>query len=160
MRLLTLLTVGLFVGTLHAADDKKDDQKAKDKEAIVGEWKLESLDPGVGQPIRFDTLVNERQTFRKNGKVTRTRPDGTEQEDAFELDPDAKVKTIDITAGDVIIPGLYELDGDTLRLCFPSLPSKGGKLTRPKAFKADGEGVVILTWKRVKDEKDEPKKDK
>ena len=41
MRLFALLAAGLFAGGLIAADDKKDEKKPKDEEAILGTWKFD-----------------------------------------------------------------------------------------------------------------------
>ena len=65
------------------------------------------------------------------------------------------MKAIDVTMDKLTLPGVYELDGDTLKLCFP----QSEKDTRPKEVKAEEKGVSLLTLKRVKDEKkEEPKK--
>jgi uncharacterized protein (TIGR03067 family) len=68
----------------------------------------------------------------------------------FRLDPSRKPKTIDLTDPDdarkQAVLGLYELDGDTLRLCFPSRPGR----ERPKALEAkERTDTYLLTFKRA-----------
>jgi uncharacterized protein (TIGR03067 family) len=65
------------------------------------------------------------------------------------VDPARKPKTIDLVSDGPrqkgkISPGIYELDGDTLRLC---LVDTGAE--RPKEFSTDGaEGRHLLVYKR------------
>ena len=157
MRLLALLAAGLFAGTLIAADDKKDDKKGKDEEAIVGTWKVEKFDAGVPGGPTAEELAKVRMTFKKDGKLAVLDPEGKEKEVGFKLDSAAKPKTIDIASGekDHDAVGLYALESDTLTLAM----GPSGSATRPTELKADGKGIIVLTLKRVKEEKKEEKKD-
>lgn len=152
MRLLALLAAGLFAGAM-IADDKKDDKKVKDEEAILGTWKVEGIDSGTSEKLPADYFEKVRLNFRKDGKLTAAGTDGKDKNQTFKLDPAAKPKTIDIITEDgQEVPGLYELDGDTLKHCISLVP-KDQKFPRPTEFKADGKGVVVMTLKRVKEEK-------
>jgi hypothetical protein len=51
---------------------------------------------------------------------------------------------------------VYELDGDTLKICMADRP----KSPRPTELKADGKGVALVTFKRVVEDKKEETKDK
>lgn len=68
----------------------------------------------------------------------------------FALNPGQKPKTIDVTAWNGVaegptVLGIYELDGDTLRLCW----AESGK-PRPAEFAASGkDGVTLMTFHRV-----------
>jgi uncharacterized protein (TIGR03067 family) len=64
----------------------------------------------------------------------------------FVLNPAASPKTIDLQRKDEPpMPGIYELDGDTLKVCF----NKGKE--RPKEFSIDGEGTrTLFVLKRQK----------
>lgn len=68
----------------------------------------------------------------------------------IKLDPTSKPKTIDIIGlktDAVLLAGLYELDGDTLKICVPV-----GSGDRPKAFKSEaGSKSGIIVYKRVKE---------
>jgi len=154
MRLLALLAAGLFAGAVMA-DDKKDEKKVKDEEAILGTWKFVKFDDGSDREPQAEMVAMVAKfyfAFKKDGKMAVPDPSkkDTEKEGTFKLDPAAKTKAIDILVkGDKDTLGVYELDGDTLKLC--TAPS--GKMTRPTEFKADGKGTYVITLKRVKDEK-------
>ena len=45
--------------------------------------------------------------------------------------------------------GLYQLDGDTLRLCIPN----GSNKVRPEELKPNGKDIAVVTFARVKEEK-------
>lgn len=153
MRVLALFAVGLFATELSAAPVPKDDKKVKDEEAIVGTWEVESFDAG-GEKLP-DTDVRLR--FGEKGKFDMLGEYPNRREGTFKLDPTAKLKTIDIKAGEAKILGLYELDGDTLKWCYAWQEG----VARPEEMKANGKaGIVLVTLKRVKDEKKEDKKDK
>ncbi|HYH68471.1 MAG TPA: TIGR03067 domain-containing protein, partial [Urbifossiella sp.] len=72
-------------------------------------------------------------------------------EGVYHLDPTKSPKTIDIvTLGGArkTALGLYQLDGDTLKLCLSLDPAKVSE--RPKEFGSrEGEGRVVVTLQRV-----------
>ena len=143
------------------ADDKKDEKKSKDEEAILGTWKVEKFDSGGINEPKLEELANLRMTFTKDGKLSMNDDLGRKREVDYKLDPAPKPKAIDMGADGTTIPGLYSLDGDTLILCAARGVSDGKKLTRPTEIKADGKAeVAVITLKRVKDEKKEEKKDR
>jgi hypothetical protein len=45
-------------------------------------------------------------------------------------------------------PAIYELEGDTLRICYALEGTK-----RPTEFKVTGEKVLLVTYKKTKDDK-------
>jgi uncharacterized protein (TIGR03067 family) len=148
MRLLTLLAIGLFAGSLLA-----EDKKPKVEEAILGKWQMEKID--VGNPEAklppAEKLAKMSITFKKDGKlVSVLSPDGSETEGDYKLDATAKLNAIDITkTGEKTAnPGVFELDGDKLTICLNQTSS-----TRPSEIKADGKGVFVMVLKRVKDGK-------
>jgi uncharacterized protein (TIGR03067 family) len=70
---------------------------------------------------------------------------------SFKFDPEAKPKTIDLTSADggdkgQVFPGIYELDGDRLRVCYGSPKEK-----RPTRFgtKKD-DGYICLVFERTR----------
>lgn len=164
MRLLSLFAALALPALLVAAPIPKDKEKAKDDDAIQGTWKADKFDngggPGGPPPGELEKI---RFVFEKEGKFKIAGgPNGEEMKGTFKIDPAAKVKAIDLT----ITPpgsekpetmlGLYELDGDTLKVCMTGGPNK----VRPEEFKTDGKSLVIITFTRVKDEKKDEKKDK
>lgn len=160
MRLLGLLAAGLLTAGLLAADDKKDEKKVKDAEAIIGTWRGEKVEMGDEQADKtFMTDFKLTVTFDKEGKVVRltTRADGTpllgKADDAkpagFKLDPTKTPKTIDVESGTTgALAGIYELDGDTLKVCL----AKTVGTDRPTEFKGDKDKHLMMTLKRVKGE--------
>ncbi len=75
--------------------------------------------------------------------------DSPAKEGEYKLDPAAKVKTINLTKNGRVSPGIYELDGDTLRICL----AEGTAAARPTEMKPDAKSVALVTFKRVKAEK-------
>ena len=92
-----------------------------------------------------------KMTFTKE-KIVTEMPDGTKRESAYKLDPTKTPKAIDIEVASgehkgVVYLGIYELDGDTLRICF-AMPDRP---VRPTEFSA-GKGSVraLSEFKREK----------
>jgi uncharacterized protein (TIGR03067 family) len=122
------------------ASSQDADQQAK----LEGTWRFveSSADakqkkgkrPSMRVVFRGDTI-----SFVGEGKGQRT--DGT-----YTIDPGSSPKTMDITTDQggkkVLTLSIYELDGDTLKLCH-YLGSKAAR-ERPKQFLADKETVIGL----------------
>ena len=158
MRLLSIFAVGLLVGLLTAADDKKGGKR--DEESIVGTWTAEKVETGDEQADKTRaTDLKHTLTFNKDGKLVRltTRADGNpllgKEENTkpvgFRLDPSKAPKAIDVESGAKDeLAGIYELDGDTLRVCL----AKTAGTARPTEFKGDKDKSTLMVLKRVKDE--------
>ncbi|MBL8865012.1 MAG: TIGR03067 domain-containing protein [Planctomycetia bacterium] len=146
--------------TLIAAPVPKEKPAVKDEEAIIGIWSFEKFDTGGegdanGPPQ--EELAKMRLEFKKDGKMTISRGQaGKEKNGTYKLDPSAKVKTIDFIDERRTSPGIYELNGDTLKLCI----AEGNNAARPTEMKPDGKRMAVVTLKRVKDEKKDEKKEK
>ncbi len=120
----------------------------KDEVAIVGTWKFDKFDGGVVEtPPGFSEVTF---TFQE-GKYTMSAGGKTVTEGSFKLDPEAKVKTVDFIEKTRTIPAIYELDGDTLKIC----SEDGANPVRPTETKSDGKKIFVITFKRVKEEKKE-----
>jgi uncharacterized protein (TIGR03067 family) len=156
----TLASVAVVVltATLVAAPVPKDKEKVKDEDAIQGTWKIEQFDtggaaggppPGEVEKIRF--------TFKKDGKLSMLGgPEaGKERDGEYKMDPKASPKSIDMTLEGRPALAIYELDGDTLKICM----TEGDKAARPSEFKAGGMRTFVITFKRVKEEKKDEKKE-
>jgi uncharacterized protein (TIGR03067 family) len=69
----------------------------------------------------------------------------------FRLDPSADPKTFDWSGkgpeGAIELRGIYELDGDTFRLCYVTAPGK----PRPTELRSpEGSGRILIIFKRDK----------
>jgi len=126
--------------------------KAKDEELIVGTWQVENFDFGPGAPVPPIDFKQINLAFKTDGKLAMTMGDMPRKEGAYKLDPAAKVKAIDMTeANGRVSPGIYELDGDTLKICI----AEGADAVRPTEMKPGGMRGAVVTLKRVKEEKKE-----
>ncbi len=139
------IVLGLFAAPVPKAG------KVKDEEAILGVWQVEKLEFGPGVPAPSVDFTQVRFTFKAGGKMVMTMGEMPAKEGEYKLDPAAKAKAIDLTESGRVVPGLYELDGDTLKLCI----AEGQNGARPTELKPDGMRVALATLKRVKEEKKE-----
>jgi uncharacterized protein (TIGR03067 family) len=132
-------------GTL--ADDKADLEKEVRK--FQGTWTFESSEMGgkelpAGELARLVlTFEGDKHTVKKGNEVIQV---GTQK-----LDPSKSPKAIDVTLtegvkkGEVML-GIYEINGDTLKVCFDAEGKK-----RPTQFKsAPGSETFVNVHKRVK----------
>lgn len=117
---------------------------------LNGTWTYVSIESN-GKPIPAERLVPLRVTI--NGeKWTVTSGSKLVEQATIRVDSSTKPMTFDLTVqqGDVgkgqTLPGIFELDGDTLRVCF-SLPGK----ERPKEVASrPGSGLDLNVLKRQK----------
>jgi uncharacterized protein (TIGR03067 family) len=139
-----LLTLAALAASLSVfASDQADDAKA-----IQGTW-LPTKAEIAGKPMGNDFITTTTLKL-DNGKyevIVAGQPDNG----AYTIDPAQKPKTIDITGteGPNIgkkIPAIYELRGDTLRICY----GLGGS-PRPTEFKSPtNTSYFLVTYKREK----------
>lgn len=145
------LTVGVLAacGLALAAPVPKEKDKPKDEDAIQGTWQLEKFE-GLDMPPPPDLIGNLRFVF-KAGKLDVTVAGiSRDKQGDYKIDPTTKPKSIDLVErGERVSPGIYELDGDTLKICL----AEGPMAVRPTEFKGDGKRVAVVTFKRVKDDK-------
>jgi uncharacterized protein (TIGR03067 family) len=119
----------------------------EDLEAMQGKWRVMSLTTnGEEQPaeelkdLRLEIKGNKYLITYRGETVSRT----------FKLQPTKKPKAMDITYDDGPNKGktghtIYELDGDTLRICRHTQP----EMERPKEFRAEsGSNRTLIVWKR------------
>jgi len=147
--MLTFVFAYFMVQTGSCALAADSDAVDKDTTLFQGEWAMVS---GVaeGAPIPDAACKQIRQVF-KGDQMTGTISGTMYWKLKFVIDPSKSPKTIDyaITGGPAAGSrqmGIYEIDGDTCKLCVGKL--NGG---RPKSFDAGPHsGDTASTWKRVK----------
>jgi uncharacterized protein (TIGR03067 family) len=142
---MTKLVVILAVGLLFGADDKKADA-TKDQEKLQGDWTLQSGERD-GEAFPEDLVKSLKRNFTGD-KYVITRDGETLAKSTFTLDASQKPKTIDAKLEGIDKPvlGIYELEGDTLKVC-----NAGPGETRPKEFATKAEsGLTLTVWKKAK----------
>jgi uncharacterized protein (TIGR03067 family) len=143
--LFVLIAAVLFI----AADDKKDEAVKKDLEKLQGDWSMVSSEH-TGQKLP-DEAVKEYTRTIKDGQVTVFVSGKAVVEATIKIDPTKKPKTMDVTytSGDnkdKTMPGIYEIDGDTCKVCFAPVDKE-----RPTEFGAkEGTDHVVTVWKKEK----------
>jgi uncharacterized protein (TIGR03067 family) len=124
-------------------------QEADDAKAIQGTWQPVKGEVG-GTAMKEEVLkiISMKLEGGKYEVKAENMDKGT-----YKIDPSAKPKTIDVAgvegpnAGKTLL-AIYELDGDTLRICY----GLGGS-PRPKEFKSPaGTPTLLLSYERKKKE--------
>jgi uncharacterized protein (TIGR03067 family) len=129
------------------ADDRAELEKEVRK--FQGTWTFESSETG-GRALSAEDLKGLILTF-EGDKHTVKKGDEVIQVGTQKLDPSRSPKTIDVTMTEgpskgTLMLGIYELDGDTLKVCFDPEGKK-----RPTEFKsAAGSQNFVNVHKRVK----------
>jgi uncharacterized protein (TIGR03067 family) len=146
-----LLLAGL--GSLNASGDPPEDAFTKEMKALAGTWRPISAENN-GYKASEEDLKGARWIRDADGKWTLWRGDKAVVEWAVKkIDAAKSPKTIDIevAAGayqGVVYLGIYDLDGDKLRICF-ALPDRA---VRPTEFSASKGSIRALSeFRRVKD---------
>ena len=129
-----------------AADD---DANKKDMEKLQGDWAAFSMvRDGMSIP-RDDAQAFFRSV--KGDKYTVFRYDEAVNKWSFTIDATMKPKTMDVTPEGTddkakASLGIYEFDGDKLKVCF-AMPGKD----RPTEFASkEGSGHALTVWEREK----------
>src|SRR5438874_7942464 len=145
--LLCTLVLTASGGTGARADDKAEVEKELKK--FQGTWTFESVETGgkEGPAAEFKgmtvTFEGDKFTVKKGDEVIQV---GTQK-----LDPSKSPKAIDVTITEgpnkgAVMLGIYEIDADTLKVCFDAQGKK-----RPTEFKsAPGSENFVNVHKRVK----------
>lgn len=144
MRLYGVLFVAAAVLAL-AADDKKDDAAKAELKKMEGTWLLVSGEedgkqkPAEEVKVLTSVIKGDMLTILVDGKPV--------FEGTLTVDPTKKPKTIDTVSKDkkVKSPAIYELDGDTFKIC---VGLKGERPTEFTSKKDSGYGLYV--YKRDK----------
>jgi uncharacterized protein (TIGR03067 family) len=144
-----LLLVPLVVVGLAAADASREDAAAEDLKKMQGEWIVVTMEadgmkiPDDDAQALFRNVKGDQYTVSRYRKIAGR---GT-----IKLDATKKPRTIDArpagSARDANpILGIYEFDGDKLKLCFAP-PGQD----RPTEFRTtEGSGHTLTVWQREK----------
>jgi uncharacterized protein (TIGR03067 family) len=147
-----LAIVWLFAAVQsRAADDKaKEEAVAKELRAFKGTWGLTSREVD-GKKDGEEEIKDVIATFDGSGTCTVRRGDKVIGAGNAKLDPTTKPRTVDVafTEGEhkgKICLGIYEIEGDTLRVCV----ARPGD-DRPAEFSAKGgSGRILVVYQREK----------
>lgn len=129
MRILfTLLAIAFVPAERHFQDAGKTDL-----ERLQGSWLLVHIERE--HPITPDKMLNNQIQIRGNEYKRFTLEEPPILVRTFRLDPTTEPKSIDLIAKnpngeDWVFRGIYEIRGDTFRLCFAMLGKE-----RPKEFR-------------------------
>ena len=132
-------SAGYVLALVSAAATATD---TDDQQALHGKWIVESFQYN-GNPV--DRLKDAVREF-KNGSYSLTPKQGEGIEGSVKLDPTQKPKAIDLDVNGRTLKGIYELDGDTLKMCYDLMHEE-----RPTEFvsKPDS-GLIVIVHKREK----------
>jgi uncharacterized protein (TIGR03067 family) len=142
MNCIILAAVACFLGTA-STDETKTDHKE-----LQGKWIVTS---GVIDGNQLPKEQIKGHLIHTGDKYSWSAGEGQEGSGTFKLDASKKPKTMDCVPADGPLQGqtveeIYELNGDTLKICFVFPGSK-----RPTEFKSDaGSGRWLFTYKRAK----------
>ena len=143
MRTLLIVAVCLLL-----AGEGQDDTVKEDLKKLQGKWLVVAVE-AEGNKLPADKVKGEL-VFTGNRYAFKAGADES-GEGTFTIDPSKKPKHMDATpkGGPLdgkVVPEIYDLEGDSLKLCFPTTVLK-----RPTEFKADaGSGQILVTYKREK----------
>ena len=139
------LVAALTIGTAGA----QDDAAKKELKKLEGTWATVSIE-AAGQKVTEEEKIKTRKLTTTGDKYRLKVGDETVQ-GTIEINPSKKPKTIDVkpdsgnNKGKTLL-GIYELDGDSLKVCL----APAGK-DRPTAFATAAENAQqLVVYKREK----------
>jgi len=143
-----ICTLGLTVigGPGARADDKAD--AASELKKFQGTWTFESVEAG-GTSAPAADFQGITVTF-EGDKYAVKKGDQAVEAATLKLDPSKSPKAFDVTVTEgpnkgAVMLGIYEISGDTLKVCFDPEGKK-----RPTEFKAAAGAQTLVVHKRLK----------
>jgi uncharacterized protein (TIGR03067 family) len=141
------LVLGISLTAL-AAEEPADQKATDDQKALQGEW-IPAKAELAGQPMPEAVLKTISLKLNKNEYEALVA--GKSDKGTWAIDPGAKPKGMTVkgvkgpNAGKTF-PAIYEVDGDTLRICYDLAGKK-----RPTEFKTKADTkLYLVTYKRKK----------
>ncbi|WP_020468572.1 TIGR03067 domain-containing protein [Zavarzinella formosa] len=140
-----LLGVLMFVG-FSATVFAEDDQAKKDLEKFQGVWKVTAYEKS-GTNAPKDRLEKLAFTFKESEMSMSIGP---KESNTIKLDPSKKPGQLNITdTQKKVTYGIYEIDGDTLKMCFSM--AIGDETKRPVKFATEKDSnTILMVLKREK----------
>ena len=138
-----------MTGPVHADDKDGREAARKDLERLQGTWVVVSMER-EGEAIPQEELKGRTCVYEKDSFTLRSG-DQPRRRGIVTLDASRKTKAIntwdmDGPYADATVPGIYDLNGDTLKLCF----SRPGA-ERPAEFTTkSGSGLILVVYQRKK----------
>ncbi|HVK10206.1 MAG TPA: TIGR03067 domain-containing protein [Gemmataceae bacterium] len=137
--------VALLAAAVGRADDPKDELSK-----LEGKWEVVTV-VGAGKDLPRDK--GPQALTIKAGTLTGLGP-----EVKLATDATKKPKWLNMTFSregtSVSVNAIYDLDGDTLRICLPAAPGKGSgkpfENKRPEGFDTKDKPEVMMQLKRAK----------
>lgn len=117
---------------------KSAPRQPTDVDALQGVWRQVTT-AGAAAPAGLMLVIDgDRLTIRRDSDFA--------EEATFSLDSTASPKAINAEFDGGRSFGIYDLTGDTLRLC---ISEPGPRAVRPTTFQSFGQSVVALEFRRV-----------
>jgi uncharacterized protein (TIGR03067 family) len=150
LREVVILGLGCLVAALTISTaGAQDDAAKKELKKLEGTWATVSIE-AAGQKVTDADKIKTRKLTTKGEKYTLKVGDETVQ-GTIEINPTKKPKTMDVkpdsgsNKGKTLL-GIYELEGDNLRICLAP-PGKD----RPTEFASEaGTAHQLVVYKREK----------
>jgi len=134
----------VLAAALAPAAPIRADEKAE-LARLQGSWNVESI-VDRGEAVPADKIADFVMTFDEKKLIWKVDKE-TERSFSFVVRPDAKPKEIDLKDEEKSTSAIYEVDGDTLKLCLPPR----GSMDRPKEFSGSAEKkTTLIIAKRAK----------
>jgi uncharacterized protein (TIGR03067 family) len=143
----------LFGLALTVAAPAPKETPKREAPGIVGKWSLEKAElGGMALPAPPGAGIGDLSlTFNEDGTVIATKGGKAEPENTtYTHDPKKSPAEIDISeprggGKNMMIHGIYKIDGETLTLCMSPLGERPTKFESPA-----GGQVIMMTFKRIK----------
>lgn len=129
-------------------------EKNDDMKRIQGTW---VVDPATYAEVKDKEVLEEIKAIRfifEGDTCTMKHPPGNTEKFRFHLDPAKQPRQIDMSDG---VKGIYELDGETLKLCWDQQAKTNGRPTK-FSLRQEKASVHYFVLKRESPQKDGPKK--
>jgi uncharacterized protein (TIGR03067 family) len=145
MKVLLTLALALFV----TGGEKDTDTDKSDLDRLQGTWTMVSMET-EGHEVGPENIADKSAVYKGN-RLTLLAGDEVRRRGIVTLNPERTPKAIntwdqDGPFADHTVPGIYEIEGDTLKVCFAQPGEE-----RPKKFTSkEGTGFIYCVYKRKK----------